>query len=155
MIHDTRQRHFFNLRGPSSQIHAKSHRVSLHAYRTHLHHRDQHAALRSDGHDHCGDARPGRPAHANSTSWVFDFTAATTCLARGQDSIIASVAQASDPRAGLWMRPLAYQTDAKASAASRDAFVFTVVLSSSHHASKAARHWLQPAWRESGDGTTT
>ena len=60
MIHDTRQRHFFNLRGPSSQIHAKSHRVSLHAYRTHLHLRDQHAALRSDGHDHCGHARPAR-----------------------------------------------------------------------------------------------
>ena len=60
MIHDTRQRHFFNLRGPSSHIHAKSHRVSLHAYRTHLNHRDQHAALRSDGHDHCGHARPAR-----------------------------------------------------------------------------------------------
>ena len=60
MIHDTRQRHFFNLRGPSSHIHAKSHRVSLHAYRTHLHRRDQHAALRSDGHDHCGHARPAR-----------------------------------------------------------------------------------------------
>ena len=49
-------------------------------------------------------------------------------LARGRDLIIASAAQASDPRAGLWMRPLAYQTDAKASATSRDAFVFTVVL---------------------------
>ena len=56
----TTQRHFFNLRGPSSHIHAKSLRVGLHAYMTHLHRRDQHAALRSDGHDHCGDARPAR-----------------------------------------------------------------------------------------------
>ena len=51
--------------------------------------------------------------------------------------VVASVAQPTDLRAGLWMGPSSHRTDLWAEAASRDEVVVTSVLAAVYHALKS------------------
>ena len=78
-----------------------------------------------------------RPRALVSGLACLHLTAATTCLGWRADLVVASVAQPTDLRAGLWMGPSSHRTDLWAEAASRDEVVVTSVLAAVYHALKS------------------
>ena len=78
-----------------------------------------------------------RPRALVSGLACLHLTAATTCLGWRADLVVASVAQPTDLRAGLWMGPSSHRTDLWAGAASRDSSVMTSVLAAVYHGTKA------------------
>ena len=78
-----------------------------------------------------------RPRALVSGLACLHLTAATTCLGWRADLVVASVAQPTDLRAGLWMGPSSHRTDLWAEAASRDEVVVTSVLAAVCHALKS------------------
>jgi hypothetical protein len=76
---------------------------------------------------------------------IYKFTAATTSLFSRRATDPASRAQTSEPRAGFWMGPSTYRTDAVAGGSSADDKLAPSVLLHSHHASFLTVQRLQCA----------